>query len=207
MLNEWKPIPGYGGKYEASFFGKIRRTYRTKPPKILSQYERTKKQCGSRKLFVKLTKDGESGKEINVAQIIYITHVGVIPKGYVVVHKNGSFLDNEANNLKLMSQQELGQKYGAMSRKKSVVKISLDGEEVAFYCSAREAARKNFMSYQTIIDRCNGIVKKSIAPDGFDYAWEDSAISIKKAKERLKARKKQTDERKKICKGNAGCYL
>lgn len=189
MLNEWKPIPGYGGKYEASFFGHIRRIYKTRPPKILSQYERRGSQRGSRKLFVKLTKDGENGKEVNVAQIIYITHIGPIPEGFIVVHKNGSFLDNVASNLKLMSCVEAGRKYGALSKKKCVVKISPDGEEVDFYYSAREAARKNFMSYQTIIDRCNGVVKKSVAPDGFDYAWEDSTTSIRKAKERLKKQK------------------
>ncbi len=189
MLNEWKPILGYGGKYEASFFGHIRRIYKTRPPKILSQYEKHGGQRGSRKLFVKLTKDGETGKEANVAQIIHITHIGPIPEGFIVVHKNGSFLDNTASNLKLMSRVEVGRRYGASSKKKCVVKISPDGEEVDFYYSAREAARKNFMSYQTIIDRCNGVVKKSVAPDGFDYAWEDSAASIRKAKERLKKQK------------------
>lgn len=189
MLNEWKPIPGYDGKYEASFFGHIRRMYKTRPPKILSQYEKKGDRPGSRKLFIKLTKDGEAGKDVNVAQIIYITHVGPIPDGFSVVHKNGSFMDNNVNNLKLLSKKELGSRYGVMSKKKSVVKISEDGEEVEIYYSAREAARKNFMSYQTIIDRCNGKVKKRAAPDGFDYAWEDSAISIRKAKERLSALK------------------
>lgn len=189
MLNEWKPIPGYGGKYEASFFGHIRRMYKTRPPKILSQYEKKADRPGSRRLFIKLTKDGETGKDVNVAQIIYITHVGAIPDGFSVIHKNGSFMDNNVNNLKLLSKKELGSRYGVMSKKKSVVKISSDGEEVEIYYSAREAARKNFMSYQTIIDRCNGKVKKRAAPDGFDYAWEDSTISIRKAKERLAALK------------------
>lgn len=185
-FREWKAIPGYGGKYEASFFGEVRRIYKTKPPKALSQYEKTGNRPGSRKLYVKLTKDGESGKEVNVAQVIYITHVGKIPEGCVVTHKNGSFMDNAANNLEALSRREVGRKYGVKSKKQSVVKISPEGEEVEIYYSAREAARKNFMSYQTIIDRCNGLVKKSAAPDGFDYAWEDSAVSIRKAKERLK---------------------
>lgn len=185
-FREWKAIPGYGGKYEASFFGEVRRIYKTKPPKVLSQYEKTGNRPGSRKLYVKLTKDGESGKEVNVAQVIYITHVGEIPEGCVVTHKNGSFMDNAANNLEALSRREVGRKYGVKSKKQSVVKISPEGEEVEIYYSAREAARKNFMSYQTIIDRCNGLVKKSAAPDGFDYAWEDSAVSIRKAKERLK---------------------
>lgn len=189
MYSEWKPIPGYGGKYEASFFGQIRRVYKKRSPKILSQYEKKGDRTGSRKLFIKLTKDGEAGKDVNVAQMIYITHIGAIPDGFSVVHKNGSFMDNNVNNLKLLSRKELGSKYGVMSKKKSVVKISSDGEEIEIYYSAREAARKNFMSYQTIIDHCNGKVKKRTAPDGFDYAWEDNAVSIRKAKERLTALK------------------
>lgn len=190
-FREWKAIPGYGGKYEASFFGEVRRIYKTKPPKVLSQYEKTGNRKGSRKLYVKLTRDGETGKEVNVAQVVYITHVGEIPKGFVVTHKNGSFTDNAANNLELLSKREVGKKYGVQSGKQSVVKISPEGEEVEIYYSAREAARRNYMSYQTIIDRCNGLVKKSTAPDGFDYAWEDSAVSIRKAKERLKIQKRK----------------
>lgn len=41
------------------------------------------------------------------------------------------------------------------------------------YSSAREAARRNFMSYQTVIDLCNGKVKRGKAPDGFVYEWDD----------------------------------
>lgn len=140
---------------------------------------------------MKLTKDGEAGKDVNVAQVVYLTHVGPIPEGYIVVHKNGLFTDNAANNLELMSRREVGVKYGVRAKKQSVVKISPDGEEVEIYFSAREAARRNYMSYQTVIDRCNGLVKKSAAPDGFDYAWEDSAVSVRKAKERLKISKER----------------
>lgn len=192
MLNEWKPIPGYGGKYEASFLGHIRRIYKTKSPRIMSQYEKSGERRGSRKLFVKLTRDGEDPREVNVAQIIYKTYTGEIPEGHVVIHKNGCFSDNCINNLMIVSRKELGQKYGIMSRKKSVVKISAYGEAVEVYYSAREAARKNYMSYQTVIDRCNGVVKKSIAPDGFDYAWEDSVISTKKAMERIRKENKDS---------------
>lgn len=184
MLNEWRPVPGYGGKYEASFLGQIRRIYKTKPPKVLSQYER-KHQKGSRRLYVKMTKDGETGKDVCVAQVIYTTWKGPIPEGYIVYHKNGCFMDNIATNLEIASRKIIGRKTGARSRKKSVVKISAGGEYVDVYFSAREAGRQNFMSYQTIIDRCNGLVKKRPAPDGFDYAWEDNKTSVRKALERL----------------------
>lgn len=190
MLNEWRPIPGYGGKYEASFNGEIRRIYKTKPPRILSQYEK-RNQRGSRKLWVKLTKDGESGKEVNVAQIVFLSWKGPIPNGMIVYHKNNLFSDNIATNLELMTRKELGEKTGSKSRKQSVLKIDESGEVVDAYCSAREAGRQNYMSYQAIIDRCNGLVKKRPAPDGFDYAWEDSKVSIRRALERLGANKKE----------------
>ena len=45
----------------------------------------------------------------------------------------------------------------------------------------REAARENFMSYQTVMDRCNGKVKGPFAPDGYAYAWEDCKVSMKNA--------------------------
>ena len=42
------------------------------------------------------------------------------------------------------------------------------------YPSAREAAKKNHMSYQTVMDYCNGKRKGAFAPDGYAYAWEES---------------------------------
>ena len=62
----------------------------------------------------------------------------------------------------------------------SVVKISLEGEIVDFYRSAREAGRKNHMSYQTILDRISGKAKSLYAPDGYVYC-KDNAWAINKA--------------------------
>lgn len=188
MKDEWKAIPGYNGKYEASFFGQIRRIYQKAPPKILSQYER-RTQKGSPRLYVKLTKDGEEGKDVNVAQIIYTTFRGSIPQGTVIVHKNGLTKDNILTNLVPATKKEIGLKHGARSKRKPVVQIDAAGEVTNFYYSAREAARENFMSYQTIIDRCNGKVKKGPAPDGFEYAWEDEECSLRWACQRLRIQK------------------
>ena len=183
-VNAWKAIPGYEGKYEAGWDGQIRRLYSKADPKVMSQYEKSGTR-GSRKLYVKLTINGKS-KEVNVAQCIYQAFKGKIPKGRVVVHKNGLFTDNAVPNLEAITMIELGLRTGANSSRKPVAKIDTSGEIVDVYSSAREAGRKNFMSYQTVIDRCNGLVKKSIAPDGFDYAWEDSEVSIKHALDRIR---------------------
>ena len=61
------------------------------------------------------------------------------------------------------------------------MKIDGTGEIVEVYSSAREAAKQNFMSYQTVIDRCNGKCKSAFAPDGYAYAWEDKEISMRNA--------------------------
>lgn len=47
-----------------------------------------------------------------------------------------------------------------------------EGEIVAVYPSARAAARENHMSYQTVLDRCNGKVKQPFALDGHTYQFE-----------------------------------
>ena len=62
-----------------------------------------------------------------------------------------------------------------------MAKIDSNGEIVDVYTSARQAAKSNFMSYQTVIDRCNGKCKSAFAPDGYAYAWEDSEVSMKHA--------------------------
>lgn len=183
-VNVWRPVPGYNGKYEASWAGEIRRTYRKAKPKTMAQYERHERK-GSRRLYVKLTHDNNAGKgkDIQVAQIIYRTFIGEIPDGHIVIHKNGLFTDNSLPNLEAVTKRECGKKTGASSSRKPVVMLGADGEAIEFYSSAREAARQNYMSYQTVIDRCNGKAKRSFS--GIDFAWEDSEVSVKHARKRL----------------------
>ena len=57
--------------------------------------------------------------------------------------------------------------------RRPVVKITPAGEVVEAYPSARAAAKANHMSYQAVLDRCNGKVKKPFALDGYDYRFED----------------------------------
>lgn len=178
MRETWKDIPTYSGKYQANTEGQIRRIYKTKIPKLMTPYH--KKMSGSQRLVVKLSKDGKSKEEILI-QVIARTFLGNPPKGYVPYHLNGSQEENHLNNIAYISKSELGKITGAKSRRKPVAKIDRDGETVEVYSSARKCARKNFMSYQTVIDRCNGIVKGPFAPDGYAYAWDDSEVSVKHA--------------------------
>lgn len=177
--NYWKPLKGYEGKYEISILGELRRID-YKQPRILTQYYHKRK----RKWFFKVTKDGKSS-EIIVPQAMWNTFKGTIPKGYCVTHRNGIKSDNSLINLELTSRKDIGVKFGGTSRNIPVAKIDSNGEIVDVYRSTREAGKENYLSRQTISDRCNNKVKKAFAPDGYEYAFEDSEISMKHALDRI----------------------
>ncbi len=164
----WKDAPGHGGKYQVSVDGRVRRTYKTREPKELSRFTRK----GKPTLWVKITLEGKS-RDVKAARLVWLTFRGPIPEGLAVHHKNGDLQDDHVNNLALIDRKTLGRMTGAKSRRKPVAKKTTGGRVVEFYASAREAARRNFMSYQTVIDLCNGKVKRGKAPDGFVYQWDD----------------------------------
>lgn len=178
MNETWKNIPGYGGKYQADREGNIRRVYSSGKTKLMTSFK--KKMSGSQRLVVKLTKDGK-GKDEILLQLIAKTFIGPCPLGCIPYHVNGCQGDNYVQNIRYIKRSDLGKLTGAKAKRQPVVKINSSGEMIEFYPSAREAAKKNYMSYQTIIDRCNGKCKSAYAPDGFAYAWEDSEVSLKHA--------------------------
>ena len=54
-----------------------------------------------------------------------------------------------------------------------VVKVDRDGRILAEYRSAREAARKNYLSTNTVVNRCLGKVKEPYRLDGCDYKYKE----------------------------------
>lgn len=180
--NIWKDIKGYEGKYQVSYEGEVRRIYPSGKTRKLTPYV---KQNARKVLMIGLTKDGEK-KEFTVLSLVAKAFLGEPKEGQVPYHKNGLIKDNWASNIEYIDRKKLGKMTGSQSRRKGVVKIDSNGEMVDFYSSARQAAKENFMSYQTVIDRCNGKVKSVFAPDGFAYAWEDCEGSIKSVMKKLK---------------------
>lgn len=170
---DWKPIPGYEGKYEASYVGNVRRLYKNRKPALMTAYEK-KHRKGSRYLVVKLTNEGKS-KEIKLSKAIYEAYKGKVPDGCGLSHVDGDFENNELKNLIVLTKEELGVMTGHKSKSKAVLKCSASLIPIETYRSAREAAKNNGMSYQTVIDRCNGKTKSIIAPDGYVYKWDETS--------------------------------
>ena len=194
MIEVWKDIPGYGGKYQASREGQIRRVYSSGKIRLLSPHQKKNMQ-GSKRVIVHLTDDNGKSKEVMVLGVIANLFLGACPEGCVPYHINGSQYDNNVNNIAYISRKELGRMTGGRAGRKSVFKINANGEVVDVYSSAREAARQNYMSYQTVMDRCNGKMKSAFAPDGYAYAWEDSTKSIKQALQKIEKEKSNERQR------------
>lgn len=58
------------------------------------------------------------------------------------------------------------------NERRPVEKVDRDGKVVARYPSARAAAKANFMSYQSVLDRCNGKTKKPYGEDGCTFRFD-----------------------------------
>lgn len=168
MIETWKDIPGYEGKYQIDKEANVRRVFASGRTRAMSPYHR--KMSGSQRLVVKLTR--EKPKEEVLMRLVALTFLGPPPEGYVPYHKNGCQSDNYLNNIAYISKWDLGRLTGASSRRRPVAKLDADGEIVEVYPSAREAARRNYMSCQTVTDRCNGKTKSRLAPDGYKYVWD-----------------------------------
>ena len=129
-------------------------------------------QAVRRGLFVKLTDENGVSRCVSVLGLMAEAWLGGKRPGQVPYHKNGDLKDNWVGNIAFTSRQELGRRTGANATRIPVAKVTPEGEIVAVYPSARVAARENHMSYQTVLDRCNGRVKKPFALDGHTYQFD-----------------------------------
>lgn len=175
----WRDIPGYDGAYQISRDGQVR-TWRyrgeqfLKEPKLLTQYLRKPKanRRRSARRFVKLTDAEGHGKEIAVMRLMVEVWFGGYPPGKVAYHKNGDTRDFGVTNIGFATPRQLSVITGAKAGRRAVAKVNEAGEVVALYPSARKAAKANNMSYQAVIDRCHGKIKKPFALDGHTYRFE-----------------------------------
>lgn len=175
----WKDIPGYNGRYQISREGVVRRIYK-KGVRDLCQF---KKKAHRSELFVKLCKDG-CYRDFLVGSLVAITWIGPTPKDMVAYHKNGIISDNRVENIGYITRSELGRISGDKTSKRNIVfKIDSNGNVVEIYRSARAAARDNYMSHQTMLDRCHNRVLNPYVMDGYDYQFEDRYWQKNKLKE------------------------
>lgn len=176
-MSVWRDVPGYDGWYQISDEGDVRswrggRWGRLKKPRPMTPFIRKQGRRG-RARFVKLTDADGRTRDVKVLTLMVDVWLGGTPPGLVPYHKNGDLNDNYVGNIGFTTPDRLGKMTGSQAKRKAVFKIAPGGKVVSMYRSAREAARKNHMSYQTVLDRCNRRIKNPFALDGHDYRFAE----------------------------------
>ena len=173
----WKDIPGYEGKYQVSQDGEVRHIWRSGKVTLLQPFHYGAQGGKSRKsrtsiVYVRLRKDGKAQTH-KLIRLMADAFLGGVPNGMTAYHKDGHPQNNYLRNIGFTTAQELGRMTGRKASRKCVLKIAPNGEVVDIFPSAREAGRQENMSYQAIIDRCHGRVKKPFALNGYNYQYDD----------------------------------
>lgn len=174
-MSDWRDIPGYSGFYQINLDGEVRswrcRGKRGSEPHLMTPY--TNRGHRSRARFVKLTDTSGRQRDVPVMKLMVDVWLGGPRPGMIPYHRNGDLADNCAHNIAFGTPQQVGRLFGASARRIPVAKIAPGGAVVAVYPSARTAAKANYVSYQTVLDRCNGRVKQPFALLGYTFKFEE----------------------------------
>ena len=186
MTEQWKPIPGYEGLYDASSWGRIRsapgKTTRSArfPVRVWKSRIMKEKHPVSRKrqdARVSLWKDGEH-KDYLVSRLVASAWHGLPDDGMTVNHINGDWKDNRPENLEWLSQADNihdALKNGLFdSFCSKTVLIDEDGNKTSFRSMA-EASRflgRNIGYISCVLSRSNCIAT-SVSGDRYFIAYDE----------------------------------
>ncbi len=151
----WHIIKGSDDQFKVSNYGRFKRVYKIGEKFLLPVL---RKQCGN--MVVKVKFKGVY-KSYRVKDIVAAHFLRKPQPNEVLRHANGIKTDDFAGNLQWIDRKKPGEITGAKSKGKPVVKVDESGEVLEEYRSAREAARKEPYSRQTITDYCNRVTENS----------------------------------------------
>ena len=166
---KWKPIKNFEGLYEVSNMGRFR---------SLFKYKNTKVRNGAaasipvrpKLLYLNKTHQGyyhvilnkESKRyEYSAHRLVALHFCEGYKRGYVVNHKDEDKSNNKADNLEWCTEL-YNRRYGtaiqraAKSKWRKVAQYDLDGNLVATYNSAKEAAKLTGYNYVSLCEWCRG---------------------------------------------------
>lgn len=147
----WKSIEGSDGLFLISNYGRFKRIYKTVTNFLMPVLRKQNNH-----LYIRVRMNGIY-KTYKISQLVAHHFLGSNKNNYSVRHKNGIKTDCFAGNLEYISRHKLGQLTGQLSRSKVVV--MLDPETLEWmdeFRSVREAGRQTNLSYQAVLNNCNG---------------------------------------------------
>ena len=163
----WKDVAGYGGVYQVSTEGRVRKKYSNGRIRIIKP-----KTIGKQPMLCVRLEDAD-GKQRHPSLHRLVAETFCGPLGdNVAVHKNGLYSDNSFRNMAIMSKTEFAKLRNKRVFRKPVAKIAPDGSVVDVFPSARDAAKSDFVNIHVVTDRCNRMLQKEFSFTGFSYRWD-----------------------------------
>lgn len=162
----WKSLDGYAKEYQVSSFGRVR--YKNKDRWYVMAA--TVLKNGSCIVNLRMPDGKRSPK--NLRTLVADTFLGECPAGMRRTNINGVRTDNAAANIQYVPMSATCARGGRNSRKRSVVKIDRDGNEIEFYGTSKEAGMANNLHPHAVRNRCNGKLKNPFDLLGYSFKWE-----------------------------------
>lgn len=174
----WKPIDGYCWPYQINEDGKVQKldggVWVDLKPYI----------AGRNRACVKMRTIDNRKIDVPIVWLMADAFMGGRRPGFCITHKDGSKLNCAWWNLEFKSRQECG-KLSSGNRRKTVLKIDREGNVVAIYRSTHEAAKKEYVSQNSISARCLGHIQNPFELTGYNYQYEDAPQSRPTKKKEL----------------------
>lgn len=167
---EWKSIDGYRFPYRVNDQGVVQRQLEN--GKWMTLRPKTNDGGTAR---VRLRKKDNSVHDIYLARLVWSMFKGPIPPRKVVGIRNGLKMDCAIENLFLTTRKERGHTTRS-GNCRPVMKIDRAGNVVAFYRSAAEAARANYVSESSMRAHCGRKTKDIYSLDGYEYRYENRGV-------------------------------
>lgn len=101
-MSTWRPIPGWGDRYEVSDRGQVRTVPGPRPGRHPETRRHILATSGGNRWEPYLTVDlwrERHHRRFRVHQLVARAFLGPRPPGHMVCHRNGDYLDNRAVNL------------------------------------------------------------------------------------------------------------
>lgn len=169
----WKTIEGYRFLYRINDEGMVQKMDNG------AWVDLTPYISGRARACVKMRTADNRKVDVPVVWLMADAFMGGRRTGYCITHKDGSKLNCDLRNLEFKTSRECG-KLSSGHRRKTVLKIDRQGNVVAIFRSAREAAEKEYICQNSISARCLGNVKNPFELTGYTYQYEDTTRGRKK---------------------------
>ena len=167
-MEQWKDIPGYVGRYQISDKGRVR-SLQFKGKVRISPLVMKTCQAADGNVMVALTNEKKQQYKYTIPRLMAVAWLGLpIDSDITAYCKNGNKGDFTLENIGIATRSEM---LGNSVRRPVRKVLRKTGEVVEVYCSVKEAARQNGMSYNYMITLLR---RRPYFPEYiFEYDYDD----------------------------------